>query len=139
MMIYTNAHYKTALDCAAKDFDAEDPVRGAFVNVVNYLLTNDVKNINYLTFGMLREAAKLTTTDGEILHRTIAYLTGCRANLLRMCYEYVADAYEHELTAEEVNSFLQNDEFFDPRTGLTVPDSADSIYVFFRPNYSAFH
>jgi len=73
------------------------------------------------------------------LHRTIAYLTGQRANLLSIGYEFAQDNFEHELDAEEVKMFLERGEFCDPRTGLEVPNSADSIYVFFRPNYAAFH
>lgn len=136
-----NAHYKLALDFASRDFDEADPVRRAFVNVVTFLVDNQAKNLRHLTFGMLREAAKLAQEDGEILHRTIAYLTGARANLLTIGYEYIdSDSnFEHELTGEEVDLFLSGGEFCDPRTGEEVGDSANFIYVFFRPNYAAFH
>ncbi|GAB3370325.1 hypothetical protein [Massilia agri] len=133
------SHYKLALDYASTDFDEADPVRLAFVNVVNFLVANAGKNIRHLTFGMLREAAKLNREDGEILHRTIAYLTGSRANLLTIGYEFIDEDFEYELSAEEVDIFLDSSEFCDPRTGEEVPDCANSIYVFFRPNYAAFH
>jgi hypothetical protein len=134
-----NAHYKLALDYASKDFDEADPVRRAFVNVVNFLVENHAKNLRHLTFGMLRDAAKLGQEDGEILHRTIAYLTGVRAKLLTIGYEYIDSEFEHELSDEEVEIFLSTGEFCDPRTGIEVTESANSIYVFFRPNYAAFH
>lgn len=134
-----NAHYKQALEYASVDFEEADPVRCAFVNVVAYLLEAGPRNLGHLTFGMLRNAAKLGNEDGEILHRTIAYLTGARANLLKIGYEFHDSDYEHELDGEEVASFLDCGEFYDPRTGIEVPDSANSIYIFFRPNYAAFH
>jgi hypothetical protein len=134
-----NAHYKLALDYASKDFDEADPVRSAFVNVVTFLVEKGAQNLRHLTFGMLRAAAKLSQEDGEILHRTIAYLTGARANLLSIGYEYIDADFEHELAKDEVEIFLSTGEFCDPRTGLEVPESANSIYVFFRPNYAAFH
>lgn len=135
----TNAHYQVALDYASKDFDEADPVRRAFVKIATYLYENRTKNIRYLTFGMLRAAAALGQDEGEILHRTIAYLTGARANLLLLGYEFRDEDFEHELSADEVQGFLTNGIFFDPRTGVEVADSANSIYVFFRPNYAAFH
>ncbi|MDK6078658.1 hypothetical protein [Massilia varians] len=133
------SHYKTALDYASQDFDEADPVRLAFVNIVNFLVANAEKNLRHLTFGLLRDVAKLNREDGEILHRTIAYLTGSRANLLTLGYEFIDEDFEYELRGEEVDLFLDSGEFCDPRTGLEVPDSANSIYVFFRPNYAAFH
>lgn len=134
-----NAQYEQALDYASKDFDEADPVRRAFVNVVAFLIENRDKNLRHLTFGMLRDAAKLGQEEGEVLHRTIAYLTGARANLLSIGYEFSDSDFEHELSEEEVEIFLDTGDFCDPRTGLEVPDSANSIYVFFRPNYAAFH
>lgn len=134
-----NANYKLALDYASKDFDEADPVRCAFVNVVTFLVENRAKNLQHLTFGMLRNAAKLGREDGEILHRTIAYLTGARANLLTIGYEYIDSDFEHELAGDELELFLSTGEFCDPRTGVEVPESANFIYVFFRPNYAAFH
>ena len=133
------AHYKLALDYASKDFDEADPVRRAFVNVVNFILESQVQYLSHLTFGMLRDAAKLGKDEGEVLHRTIAYLTGARANLLVIGYEYMADDYVYELNADDVQTFLETGEFCDPRTGLEVVESASSIYVFFRPNFTAFH
>lgn len=133
------AHYTVALDYASKDFDEADPVRRAFMNVVAFLVENRAKNLRHLTFGMLRDAAKLRRDEGEILHRTIAYLTGARANLLTIGYEFIDDDIEYELNGEEVQIFLETGEFCDPRTGLEMQESANSIYVFFRPNYAAFH
>lgn len=133
------AHYKLALDYASKDFDEADPVRRAFVNVVMFLVENQSKNLRHLTFGMLRDAAKLGQDEGEVLHRTIAYLTGARANLLAIGYEFIDEDFEHELIADEVRVFLETGVFYDPRIGLEVSDSANFIYVFFRPNYAAFH
>ena len=133
------SHYKLALDFVSSDFDEKDPVRLAFTNVVNFLIQNKSKNLRHLTFGMLRDAAKLSREDGEILHRTIAYLTGARANLLKVCYEFIDEEYEHELSNDEVEAFLDAGEFCDPRTGREVPECANLIYIFFRPNYIAFH
>jgi hypothetical protein len=138
MTISSNAQYQRALEYASMDFDEADPVRRAFVNIVVFLSSN-VHQLRHLTFGMLRDAAQLTKDDGEILHRTIAYLTGARANLLCIGYEYIDEDFEHELDDEEKRSFLESGEFFDPRTGMLVNEGASKIYVFFRPNYSAFH
>jgi hypothetical protein len=135
----TNAQYQVALDYASRDFNEDDPVRRAFVNVVNYLYANRSHELRRLTFGILRKAAGLEPDDGEILHRTIGYLTGARANLLCVGYEYISEDYEHELDTDEVDLFLTEAEFCDPRTGLLVPNSASCVYVFFRPNYAAFH
>lgn len=135
----TIAHYQVALEYASKDFDEADPVRRAFVNIVKYLIENRMKNVRHLTFGMLREAAKLIPDEGEILHRTIAYLTGARANLLTIGYEFIDEDFEYELSADDVQQFLACGEFCDPRSGVEVAESANSIYVFFRPNYAAFH
>jgi hypothetical protein len=139
MTASTTAHYEVALDFASQDFDEADPVRRAFVNVVTFLVANKKKNLRHLTFGMLREAAQLNRDDGEVLHRTIAYLTGARANLLTIGYEFIDAEFEHELRETELTIFLETGGFCDPRTGLEVADSANSIYVFFRPNYAAFH
>src|SRR5690349_9018515 len=118
------SHYITALDYSSIDFDEADPVRLAFVNIVEFLRTNAEKNLHHLTFGILREAAKLNREDGEILHRTIAYLTGSRANLLTVGYEFIDEDFEYELPIAEADIFLERGEFCDPRTGLEVPDSA---------------
>lgn len=134
-----DAYYKKALEYSSIDFDESDPVRRAFANVVAFLIENSQKTISRLTYGMLRHAAKLSADDGEILHRTIAYLTGARANLLAVGYEFVDGDFEHILQPDEVHLFLANGEFCDPRTGIDWPDSERSIYVFFRPNYAAFH
>jgi hypothetical protein len=139
MTASATAHYHVALEYASQDFDEADPVRAALMNVVSFLVENQTKHLRHLTFGVLREAARLGHDDGEILHRTIAYLTGQRANLLSIGYEFIQDEFEHELDADEVKMFLETGEFCDPRTGLEVNDSAHSIYVFFRPNYAAFH
>jgi hypothetical protein len=133
------AQYRVALGYASNDFDENDPVHRAFVNVVDFLVEYDTKNLRHLTFGMLRNAAQLTADDGEILHKTIAYLTGTRANLLSIGYEYIDGDFEQELDDEEVSLFLEKGEYCDPRTGLEVSDSGNFIYIFFRPNYSAFH
>jgi hypothetical protein len=135
----TIAHYKVALEYASKDFDEADPVRRAFVNIVKYLLENQTKNIRHLTFGMLRGAAQLSPDEGEILHRTIAYLTGARANLLTIGYEFIDEDFEYELSVDDVQEFLTRGQFCDPRSGIEVAESANSIYVFFQPNYTAFH
>lgn len=139
MTARTTAHVATALEYASQDFDEADPVRHALMNVVHYLTENAGKNIQYLTFGTLRQAAQLSDEDGEILHKTIAYLTGKRANLLTIAYEFIDDDFEHELLGEELAEFLANGEFCDPRTGREVAESGNFIYVFFRPNYAAFH
>jgi hypothetical protein len=135
----TTAHYQVALEYASKDFDEADPVRRAFVSIVKYLVENRTKNIRHLTFGMLREAAQLNPDEGEILHRTIAYLTGARANLLTVGYEFIDEDFEYELSVDDIQEFLIRGEVCDPRSGLEVAESANSIYVFFRPNYAAFH
>ena len=139
MSISTSAQYQRALAHASDDFDEVDPVRRAFVNIVTFIGNNQNENLNHLTFGMLREAAQLESDDGEILHRAIAYLTGARAKILELKYEFIGDEYEHELVADEVNTFLNEEVFHDPRTGMPVSECANHIYVFFRPNYAAFH
>lgn len=139
MTASSSAQYQRALEYASLDFDEADPVRRAFVNIVHFLVDNPTDNLRHLTFGMLRTAAQLAVDDGEILHRTIAYLTGSRAKLLFIRYEYIDEDFEHELDEDEIDAFVNKGEFFDPRNGMPVQDSADSMYVFFRPNYSAFH
>ncbi|MBI1773089.1 MAG: hypothetical protein HYR68_12220 [Burkholderiales bacterium] len=138
-MTSASAHYLQVLDFASTDFDARDPVRIALDNVIRYIASNPTENLRYLTFGILRDAAKLESNQGEILHRMIAYLTGERAKILHIVYEYVDDDFEHELNTEETDIFIADESFCDPRTGYPVADCANSIYVFFRPNYTAFH
>lgn len=135
----TIAHYQVALEYASKDFDEADPVRSAFVKVVKFLCDISTQSTRHLTFGMLRGAAGLSLDEGEILHRTIAYLTGARANLLFIVYEFIDEEFEYELGMDDVQEFLTSGEFYDPRSGIEVVDSANVIYVFFRPNYAAFH
>ena len=138
-MTSASAHYLQVLDYASNDFDAWDPVHVALSNVIRYFVANPNENLRYLTFGMLRDAAKLENNQGEILHRMIAYLTGGRAKILNIVYEYVDGDFEHELDQQETEIFFKEESFCDPRTGRPIEDSADSIYVFFRPNYAAFH
>lgn len=123
----------------SEDFRDNDPVRTACINIANFILRSDKDNLRHLTFAMLREAAKLTEHEGNILHRAIEYLTGDRANLLIISYEYIDDEIEHVLEPEEEQYFLIEGNFIHPHTGEPVDDCAEKIYIFFRPNYAAFH
>jgi hypothetical protein len=127
------------LRSVSEDFEAGDPVREACVNIVIFIAANAEKNLNYLTFGMLLNAAKLNQNQGETLHRAIAYLTGARAQVLDIGYEFILDDFEYELESDEVEMFLSTDTFYDPRTGQAVVECAHHIYVFFRPNWSRLH
>lgn len=127
------------LRSVSEDFEAGDPVRDACINIVIFIAANAEKNLNHLTFGMLLNAAGLNQNQGEILHRAIAYLTGARAQVLDIGYEFILDDFEHELESDEVEIFLATDTFYDPRTGQAVLDCAYHIYPFFRPNWSKLH
>lgn len=122
-----------------EDFEEGNPVRVACINIVRFIALNQTKVLTHLTFGMLLRAAELDDHQGEILHRAIAYLTGARANLLLIGYEYIQEDYEHELEPDEVEMLLTDNQFYDPRTGEAVENCANHIYIFFRPNYAAFH
>lgn len=122
-----------------EDFEEGHPVRLACFNIVRFIAGNRRKRLDHLTFGMLLQAAELDDHQGEILHRSIAYLTGVRANFLIIGYEFIMDDYEHELEDDEVSAFLDEGTFYDPRTGRAVESCANHIYIFFRPNYAAFH
>lgn len=125
----------------AEDFGDSDPVRKACVNIYNFIKNNPKDSLRHLTFGILREHAGLSEDDGKTLHSALSYLTGYRARLLVVGYEFIdpQTADEHELSDEETSLFLAEGRYFHPVDGVEVENPAGHIYVFFRPNYSIFH
>jgi hypothetical protein len=123
----------------SEDFRENDPVRVACSNIAKYIFSSSKDQLQHLTFGMLRKAAGLDDTENSILHRAISYLTGERANLLIVGYEFIDDDLEHEMQPDEVDHFLREGKFVHPITGELVENCAEHIYIFFRPNYAVFH
>lgn len=116
----------------AEDFPARSDIGEACRSIVAFLSTQPEGNLRHLTFGMLSGATGRSTSS-DLVSSAIAYLSGDRAGLLEMKFEFIDQGDIFPLPATELAKARREKIFYHPIAGVPVEDFEQHVYIYFVP------
>lgn len=117
------------IDRIRGDFVSDESMMRACLDVIEYLQSQPVANLRFITFGALSRAAKL---DEPIEVLPIAqYLAGSRLHVLDTCYLLVDGDAEFEVKADEIAEANRCGVLYHPDLGEPVEDFEEKLVVYF--------
>lgn len=100
--------------------------------IVDYLSQQPTNRRLHLTYTLLKREA-VPESDSELI-AAIQYLTGAKADLLEMKYEFMDEEGDyHPLAKSVVASAQKQNSLQHPVTGEMVQDYQSSLLVYFTP------
>jgi hypothetical protein len=122
-----------AIQLISADFVSRPEIAHACKSVVNYLASQPEQNLRHLTFGDIFRV--VTQSTGQDLTSTaIAYLSGDRACVLDMRFEFIDGDDIFEVSAEELKDAQNTKVFIHPDLGTAVDDFEKYVFVYFVPS-----
>lgn len=108
----------------------DSPESSICLSVLEYLVDNSHRNVDYITFAGIKKVAGKSIFDDEILH-AVQYLCGERLGLLETRYE-LSDG--NDLTKDQVKSAQQTGILTHPVSGYEIDNFMDKIFMYFVPS-----
>lgn len=122
-----------AIQLIRTDFISRPEVARACTSVVNYLISEPEQNLRHLTFGDIFRVVTQSTGQ-DFTSAAIAYLSGDRARILDMCFEFIDGDDIFEVSAEEVKDAQNTNVFIHPDSGVAVDEFEKHVFVYFVPS-----
>lgn len=118
-------------------FGQEQPeVARVCMAIVSFLVAQPPSKHLHLTYSSLKTAA-LPRSDSDLL-AAIQFLTGAKAGMLQMKYEFVDEQGEyHPVSRSELAAAERGEGFWHPETGEAVNKYRDQILIYFTPTDEA--
>jgi len=118
--------------------DLEGPVFYLCRDVVSFLISDNAKKLNHITYHTLLngvEILDLKPTDRALLLKVTDYLSSNKLHLLDMHFQFIEsdDSEPVPLDDEEISSALFEGVFYHPETGRPVENYRDLIFPYFTP------
>jgi hypothetical protein len=122
-----------AIHLIKTDFVSRPEVAIACKSVVDYLTSQPEQNLRHLTFGDIFRI--VTQNSGQDLTSiAIAYLSGDRARVLDMRFEFIDGDDISEVSLEELKDAQKTKVFIHPELGTEVEEFEKHIFVYFVPS-----
>ncbi len=111
----------------------ELPVGSVCLDIIDFVASKPLAQLQFLTFTTLSQAAGRTSVDMDVL-AAINLLTGSRLTVLQAHAMLVdEDETEHELSVEDFADARRTGALIHPETGDLVPDFESHVIPFFTP------
>jgi hypothetical protein len=122
-----------AIQLISADFVSRPEVALACKSVVDYLVSQPEQNLQHLTFGDIFRVVTQNTGQ-DLTSIAIAYLSGDRARVLDMRFEFIDGNDIFEISAEEVQDAQNTKVFIHPELGVAVDEFEKHVFVYFVPS-----
>lgn len=117
-------------------FSGDAEVREACIAIAEFIASQPSNKTLHLTFSSLQHVSR--AKSNRALLGAIQYLTGSRADLLDMKYEFADEDGEfHSVPDDVVAAAMTERKFFHPITGSILDNFEDSLLVYFDASSSA--
>lgn len=113
-------------DIIQHSFATDSKVGFACMNIYHYLLNEDLDNLKYITFNDLQ---KVSNVDQSILYEAITYLSGEKAPILSIGYEYIDGDDIFEISQDELSKIYSEGTFY--FDGKPVLNWQSKVYIYF--------
>lgn len=111
----------------------ELPVGLVCLDIIDFLASKPLDQLQFLTFTTLSQAARREAIDMDVL-AALNLLTGSRIAVLQAHALLVdEDDTEHELSVEDFAEARRTGRLIHPETGTPVPDFESHVIPFFTP------
>jgi len=103
------------------------------LKILDYLTDNRAGNLCHITYGSL---IKVVGNDysGEQVIETIMYLCGDSTPILDINFEFIENDDVYSISKSEVNAARKDKIFVHPKTGNTIINYEDYLYMYFTPS-----
>lgn len=115
------------------DFVEVPEIGRACFSIVDFIANESDERLKHLTFGML---VNVSNIDSQLASKAIAYLSGDRAQILSMRFEFIDEKNEiYFIKTSTISEARKTGEFIHPELGIPVLDFEKMIYIYFTPSW----
>jgi hypothetical protein len=101
----------------------------ASTRILDFVSSERKENLTHISFGKLFEVSGVDSMTK--VAKTAQYLTGARAELLELKFEFVDGDFTVDVSYDDVHHLRETGEFKHPLTGELVVDAESKVFMYF--------